>query len=89
MEHEARERVQVSRDITRAGSILAAFHPRSKLSLRVEEVNVIASNESLRHVHDGRLQRYFAVVVSSLFRDITGELSDFNLWNEKFMRYSQ
>jgi hypothetical protein len=49
------------------------------LTIWVEEVDIVASDKVLGKTDDGRRQTNFTVVVCRLFRDITSQLSHFDL----------
>jgi hypothetical protein len=76
MEHAPRDLRHVGEDIPRAGSVLSTLKTSSELAVRVEDVEVVGSDEGLRETDDGALQRGIAVVVGGVLGDIAGELTD-------------
>ena len=65
---------QSREDVTRAGCILATHQTRSKLTARLEQVDVVRSDERLCQADDRPLERRLAVVVRRVFGDVPAQL---------------
>ncbi len=62
-EQHARHGVQRGEDVARAGGVLAALQARAELAVGLEQVDVVAAHEGLRHADDGGGQAALGVVV--------------------------
>lgn len=76
VEHAPRDLSHVREDVTRARRIFPALESRTKLAVRVEDVQVVRADKVLREADDRALKRDVAVVVRRVLRDVTGELAD-------------
>lgn len=76
MEDTPRDLRNVCKDVTSAGRVLAALQPRTELSVRVEDVQVVRADKVLRQADDRALQRDVAVVVRRVLGDVPRQLSD-------------
>lgn len=82
VEQEPSEWVECGEDVTSRGGVFAAVKPRTELTNREQEINIIRADEILRQIHDRAHQRRLAVVIRRQLGHGTGELRDFNLFDE-------
>jgi len=76
VEHVARHLGDVGEDVPRARRVLAALEARAELAVGVEQVEVVGPDKVLREADDGPLERYVAVVVRRVLRDVARQLAD-------------
>ena len=76
MENGARDWCWLGEDITRRGVVLSALIARPVLSVREQQVQVIASDIVLCQVDNGHRQTLFTVVICRMLRDISNQLGD-------------
>ena len=77
-----RHGVEVGKDVTRRGRVVAALDARPKLAVGHEQINVVGPDKGLRHAHNGALQAHFAVVVAGLLADVAAQLRHFDFARE-------
>ena len=75
----ARDRIQLRKDIPIACCVLPALEAGSELAVRKQLVDVVRACKLLRHIHDGTLKRHLTMVICRVFGDITSQLRDLNL----------
>jgi len=59
--------------------VLTTLQSGTKLSRRDEQVDVVRTNEVLRHSDNGPLQGGFTMVIGTVFSNISGELSNLDV----------
>ena len=59
--------------------------PSTELTVGVEQVDVVTSHKVLGKTNDGSSQTLFTVMVGSLFRNVTSQLSDLDLLDDTFL----
>jgi hypothetical protein len=76
VEHTPRDLRNVGEDVPRAGSVFSTLKTRTELTVRVEDVEVVGSDEGLGETDDGSLERGVTVMVGGVLGDVSGELTD-------------
>mmetsp|Transcript_63807 Transcript_63807/g.101410 ORF Transcript_63807/g.101410 Transcript_63807/m.101410 type:complete len:342 (-) Transcript_63807:764-1789(-) len=79
MEDSPSDALQPGVDVSCARMVLATLQSGTKLSRRNKQVDVVGTNEVLRHAHNGTLQRRFTVVISTVFCNIASKLSNLDV----------
>lgn len=74
--------VDVGVDVTWTGCLLAAHHAGTELTDRHQEIQVVASDEVLRHHYYGLAQADLTVVVGRVLSHVARKLGHFNLTAE-------
>mmetsp|Transcript_34586 Transcript_34586/g.95274 ORF Transcript_34586/g.95274 Transcript_34586/m.95274 type:complete len:246 (+) Transcript_34586:2179-2916(+) len=70
---------QAREDIPRSGVVLATLEPRAELPRWKQQIHVVGADEILCEVDDRVFERYLAVVVSGLLRDVAHKLCDLDV----------
>jgi hypothetical protein len=76
MEQLSREANRECRNITCRCMVFPASRASPKLTSRMEDIDVVASNKVLSKVHNGHGERLFAVMMRGMFADVSNQLTD-------------
>jgi hypothetical protein len=76
VEDRARDWRWLRKDITCGSMVLSALVTRTVLSVRQQQIQVIAPDVILREIDDRHRQTLLAVVIRRMFGDISDELRD-------------
>lgn len=76
MEDRARDWRRFREDVTCGGMVLSALVTRAVLSVRQQQIQIVASDVVLRKIYNRHCQTLLAVVIRGVFGDISDELRD-------------
>mmetsp|Transcript_21683 Transcript_21683/g.35834 ORF Transcript_21683/g.35834 Transcript_21683/m.35834 type:complete len:372 (+) Transcript_21683:2019-3134(+) len=75
MKDEASNLLEPGEDITGRSCILSTHAASTKLTSRLQKVDIVGSNKVLGHSNNGSCQGSLTVMVCRVFRDVTSQLS--------------
>ena len=71
-----RDFLELRENVTWRCRIFSAHTTSAKLSRWGQQVHVVRSTKGLSHVHDGTIERCFAMMVSRVLSNVSGKLCD-------------